>query len=289
MLKGATARRYAEAVFEIGTEQGSVERWLADLRTLAEYFGNKRLQFVLSEPKIPAQRKDQVVRDLLADKVQPEALNLALLLVERDLAPLAPAIFQAFEQRYNDYKGIAVAHVTTAIPLDDTLRAQIAAQLGRLTGKTIRLRERVDPAILGGAIARVGDTLIDGSLRRRFELLRQQIAAGELGGPDDGQLAAILGPNGGTPPFAVSPVEQPSGNGASAGSPDGRSDEGEGGSGSGGTTPPQATEMAPRGDRGNPPAHLGPKPQQPRQPQPRQPGSGSGNTGGGGRRKRRKR
>lgn len=282
MLKGATARRYAEAVFEIGKEQGSVERWLADLRTLAEYFGNKRLLFVLSEPKIAAQRKDQVVRDLLADKLQPEALNLALLLVERGLAPLAPAIFQAFEQRYNDYKGIAVAQVTTAIPLDDTLRAQIAAQLGRLTGKTIRLQERVDPAILGGAIARVGDTLIDGSLRRRFELLRQQIAAGGLGGPDDGQLAAILGPDGAIPPFAAGPSEGPGGNGASASSPGSRSGEGDGGSGSG--TPPQATETAPRGGRGDAPAHLGPKPQQ-------SPGAGgkSGNNGRGGGEGRRRR
>ncbi len=290
MLKGATARRYAEAVFEIGREQGTVERWLADLRTLAEYFGNKRLLFVLSEPKIPAPRKEQVVRDLLADKVQPEALNLALLLVERGLAPLGPAIFQAFERRYNDYKGIAVAHVTTAIPLDDTLRAQLAAQLGRLTGKSIQLQERVDPAILGGAIARVGDTLIDGSLRRRFDLLRQQIAAGNLGGPDDGQLAAILGSDGAMPPFAVTPAEEPGGNGARGGSPDG----GTGGT-EGGTTPPQATEMAPRprGERGNPPAHLGPKPQapsqsQPPQQEPRAPGSGGSGTGGG-RRKRRKR
>ena len=292
MIKGATARRYAEAVFEIGREQGTVERWLADLRTLAEYFGNKRLLFVLSEPKIPAPRKEQVVRDLLADKVQPEALNLALLLVERGLAPLGPAIFQAFERRYNDYKGIAVAQVTTAIPLDDTLRAQIAAQLGRLTGKSIQMQERVDPAILGGAIARVGDTLIDGSLLRRFELLRQQIAAGNLGGPDDGQLAAILGADGVVPPFVVTPAEEPGGDGAHGASPDGDS----GGTGGpatggteGGTTPPQATEMAarPRGGRDNPPAHLEPKPQS-APPQPRSPGSGGSGTGGG-RRKRRKR
>lgn len=296
MIKGATARRYAEAVFEIGREQGTVERWLADLRTLAEYFGNKRLLFVLSEPKIPAPRKDQVVRDLLAGKVQPEALNLALLLVERGLAPLGPAIFQAFERRYNDYKGIAVAQVTTAIPLDDTLRAQIAAQLGRLTGKSIQLQERVDPAILGGAIARVGDTLIDGSLRRRFELLRQQIAAGNLGGPDDGQLAAILGSDGAMPPFAVTPAEEPGGDGAHGSSPDGNAPEGGTGGTGGGTAPPQATEMAPRGERGNnPPAHLGPKPQpQPQAPpsppqRPRSPGTGGPGNTGGGRRKRRKR
>ena len=196
MLKGATARRYAQAVFEIGVEQGTVDRWRDDLRTLAEYFGNKRLLFVLREPKIPFQRKEQIVRDLLGTRVQPQALSLALLLVERGLADLAPAISTHFENLYNDYRGQAVAQVTTAIPLDDTLRSQIAGDLQRIMGKRIILQERVDPSILGGAIARVGDTLIDGSLRRRFALLREQIVQGGLGGPDDGTLATLMGPLG---------------------------------------------------------------------------------------------
>jgi F-type H+-transporting ATPase subunit delta len=224
VLKGSIARSYAEAVFEIATEAGTLDRWHDDLRTLAEYFGNRRLVFVLREPKIAFARKEAIVRDLLADKLQPQALNLALLLVERGLVELAPAIFTQFELRYNDYKGLAVAQVTTAIPLDNALRAQISAELGQITGKRIILQERVDPSILGGAIARVGDTLIDGSLRRRFALLRQQIASGALGGPDDSTLAAILGPDGGdgsggqggpTAPFVVGPADtgQPNGGG----------------------------------------------------------------------------
>ena len=198
MLKGATARRYAQAVFEIASESGNVDRWRQDVRTIADYLGNRRLLFVLSEPKIPATRKELMVRDLLADKVQPEALNLAFLLVERGIAEIAPRISTEFEILYNEYRGQAPAEVTTAVPLDDDLRAQIASQLQAITGKRILLRERVDPAILGGAIARVGDTLIDGSLRRRFAVLRQQIAAGAFGGPDDGSsFADIVGGDGG--------------------------------------------------------------------------------------------
>jgi F-type H+-transporting ATPase subunit delta len=178
VLKGATARRYAGAVFELAVESKAVDSWRTDLRTLAEYFGNKRLQFILREPKIPVERKEQVVRDLLADKVQPQVLALALVLVERDLVDHAPAIYAEFEKRYNDYKGQAVAQITTAIPLDDDLRAQVIGELEQITGKRILLEERVDPAILGGAIARVGDTLIDGSIKRRFGLLRDQIIRG---------------------------------------------------------------------------------------------------------------
>jgi F-type H+-transporting ATPase subunit delta len=178
VIKGATARRYAGAVFELAVESNSLDSWRTDLSTLAEYFGNKRLQFILREPKVPLERKEQIVRDLLAGKVQPQVLALALVLVERDLVDHAPAIYAEFEKRYNDYKGQAVAQITTAIPLDDELRTRVIGELQQITGKRILLEERVDPAILGGAIARVGDTLIDGSLKRRFGLLRDQIIRG---------------------------------------------------------------------------------------------------------------
>jgi F-type H+-transporting ATPase subunit delta len=200
VLKGAVARHYAQAVFELATEQGTIERWHDDLKVIAEYLGNRRLTFVLKEPNIPAKRKELIVRDLLDGKVQHEALNLALLLTERGLADLAPAIANVFEQLYNDYRGQAVAVVTTAIPLDDDLRAHITNDLRQITGKRILLQERVDPSILGGAIARVGDTLIDGSLRRRFQLLRQQILQGSFGGPEDGTDTALAGLDGGGGP-----------------------------------------------------------------------------------------
>lgn len=257
MLKGATARRYAQAVFEIGVEQGTVDRWREDLRTLAEYFGNKRLLFVLREPKIPFQRKEQIVRDLLGTRVQPQTLSLALLLIERGLADLAPAISAHFENLYNDYHGQAIAHVTTAIPLDETLRSQIAGDLQRIMGKRIILQERVDTSILGGVIARVGDTLIDGSLRRRFALLRDQIAQGGLGGPDDGTLATLMGPLGpdggtggqprtgdGSAPFVVTRATSDVTNGA-----DGSTNGGRGG-------PASSTEMERRASDA---PHLGPR------------------------------
>lgn len=253
MLKGATARRYAQAVFEIGVEQGTVDRWRDNLRTLAEYYGDRHLQFVLREPKIPFARKEQVVRDLLGGKVQTEALNLALLLVERGLVEIGPAISTQFEKLYNDYRGQAVAQVTTAIPLDEALRSQIAGDLQRITGRRIILQERVDPSILGGVVARVGDTLIDGSLRRRFALLRDQIVQGALGGPDDGTLASLMGPltpDGGTggrtgggsgsAPFVVTP---------GTGTPDGANGSGNGG-------PASSTEMARRSSDA---PHLGPR------------------------------
>jgi F-type H+-transporting ATPase subunit delta len=174
-------------VFEIGVENQSVDAWLQDVRLIAEYFSNRQLVFILGEPNIRFDRKEAIVRDLLGDKIHPEAMGLALTLVERGLASLARRIRDQFELLYNDYRGQAIAQVTSAMPLDDSSRASITRQLENLTGKHIILREQVDSALLGGVIARVGDTLIDGSVRRRLELLRRQIAqGGDTGDPLSG-------------------------------------------------------------------------------------------------------
>ncbi len=186
MSKAGVARRYAEAVFEISVEQQALDRWRADISVIAEYFGSHQLKFVLGEPNIRFERKEQIVRDLLSAKVQPEALSFALVLTERSLVGLTPRIKEAFESLYNDYKGQIPATVTTAVSLDDATRQRIVSDLQKQTGKRILLDERVDPSILGGAIVRVGDTLMDGSVKRRLAVLRDQIAQGVFSGPDDG-------------------------------------------------------------------------------------------------------
>ena len=262
MIKGATARRYAQAVFDIAVEQRQLDRWRDDVRTLAEYLGNRRLLFVLSEPKIPFERKELILRDLLAVKIQPDALGLAKLLVERGIAELAPRISQHFESLYNTYRGQAVAQITTAIPLDDDLRAQIAGELQTLTGKRILLQERVDPAILGGAVARVGDTLIDGSLRRRFTLLRQQIAAGTLGGPEDdtGFVIAPISPDDGSGGGSAPPTPESGPSSAGSGPVSGASGQPGGGSSqatSATSQPSGAPHMAPRPQQGGGPGRGG--------------------------------
>lgn len=187
MLKGPVARRYAEAVFEIGVESKSVDAWLQDVRLIAEYFTNRQLNFILSQPNIPFERKEAIVRDLLGTKIRPESMGLALTMTERGIASYAGLVRDQFELLYNNYKGQAVAQVTSAMPLDDASRASIIRQLETMTGKHIILREQVDQSLLGGVTARVGDTLIDGSVRRRLALLKRQIEqGGDMGEPLSG-------------------------------------------------------------------------------------------------------
>jgi F-type H+-transporting ATPase subunit delta len=256
MIKGAVARHYAQAVFEIGEEHGTVDRWREDVGLIAEYFGNRRLAFILKEPNIPFARKELVVRDLLSGKVQTDALGLALLLVERGLVDAAPRIRDEYERRYNDYYHQAVAEVVTAVPLDDDLRASVRADLERITGMRIMLRERVDPTILGGAIARVGDTLLDGSVRRKLTLLRQQMerGGGFFGGPSDGETIPPdldRGPGGGGAPGAPSTPGGAGGAGP-AGTPGGGTPTGPT---TNGTGPSASTRTGPRAQAS---AHLAP-------------------------------
>lgn len=184
MLSGPVARRYAEAVFEIGREDNTVDAWLSDVRLIAEYFANRQLIFVMGEPHIRIERKEAIVRDLLGDKIRPAAMGLALTLVERGLVGLAPRIARQFELLYDNYRGQAKAEVISAAPLDDASRALVTRRLEESTGKRILLTEKVDPSLIGGVMTRVGDTLVDGSVRRKLALLRRQIALGGDTGTD---------------------------------------------------------------------------------------------------------
>src|SRR5205807_8560191 len=128
-----------------------------DVRKIAELFANRKLAYLLREPKIPAQRKEKAIRQALEGKVLPSSLNLALLVVQRELVDAMPNIARELEQLVLDYKNQAVAEVTTAMQMDDVQLNLIKQALERRTGKTILMQTKVQPSILGGVIARVGD------------------------------------------------------------------------------------------------------------------------------------
>ena len=163
MLKGAIARRYAQAIFEIGRKQNTLDRTLDDVREIARLFAHRKLAYLLREPKIPVQRKETAIRQALASKVLPTSLNLALLVVQRELVDLMQNIARELEQLVLDDKNQAIAQVTTATKLDETQFTLVKKALERRTGKTILMQTKVEPDILGGVIARVGDQIIGGN------------------------------------------------------------------------------------------------------------------------------
>jgi len=185
MLKGAIGRRYAGAIFDIALKQNTVERTLDDVQEIARLYTKRTLAYLLKEPKVPAQRKESAIRQALASRVLPTSLNLALLVVQRDLVEAMPNIARELAQLVLDYKNQAVAEVTTAAPMDEQQLNGVKQALERNTGKSILMHTKVQPEILGGVIARVGDQVIDGSIRHRLAVLKQQLLTGVAVGASD--------------------------------------------------------------------------------------------------------
>mgnify|MGYP006092871343 FL=1 len=176
MPRAASPRRYAQAVFQIATESGQLDGWSDDLRTVATALENKELAGILDSPQVPAAAKIETVKTVLGDAVDPLATNLLAILATRNLANLIPGIIETFETLVDHHNGIERAEVISAAPLDHDQEAAIKAVLVKLVNKKdVRLSTGVDPNILGGLVARVGDRVIDGSLRTRLQGMRRTV------------------------------------------------------------------------------------------------------------------
>lgn len=174
----AVARRYAQAIVELAAEHNNLDQWRADLGTLTEIWRQTPIALQLDDPKRGRARRMEEARNLLQNRVNPLALNMVLLLVERGRAGLVTAIARAFERIERDRAGRVTAQVTSAIALTERQQAGLREQLGRRTGKTVDLEARVDPSILGGLVVRVGDELIDASIAGRLRRIEAQLIGG---------------------------------------------------------------------------------------------------------------
>jgi F-type H+-transporting ATPase subunit delta len=170
----AAARRYAQAAFSVALEHDEVERWAEDLDALATLTGEPRAAAFLSSDKAPAVEKRALLEAALSG-ASPRAMNLAQLLVDKRRIDLADQIRQGFHKLLDEHRGIARATVTTAIPMLEDEARTVAARLSEITEKQVIVQPQVDPGILGGLVARIGDTLIDGSVRSRLLALKRQL------------------------------------------------------------------------------------------------------------------
>ena len=176
MPAAASARRYAQAAFEIAVENGDLERWLDDLTQLADSAANADFRRTLAAPRIPFARKDAVIRESLGQAVAPLALNLMLLLTSRNLVHILPDIADRFQEMMDAHNGIARAEVVSAVPLSRERRERVADALAEMSGGEVRLTNRTDPEILGGMVIRIGDRVLDGSARTRLQNMRSELA-----------------------------------------------------------------------------------------------------------------
>jgi F-type H+-transporting ATPase subunit delta len=176
MASGA-AKRYTEAVFSIARDKGSFDQWQRDLDALAGLMDDRAAAEVLTSPKIGRADKLSLITAALQG-AQPETLNLATLLLDRGRLAIAPEMARMFRDAALAELGIVVAEVTTAAPVDKQAEAAIRQRLSSLVGKQVEVRTEVDPSIIGGIVARIGDQLIDGSVSNQLRRLRDRLEAG---------------------------------------------------------------------------------------------------------------
>jgi F-type H+-transporting ATPase subunit delta len=170
-----SVKRYAQAVFEIALESDKLKEWQSNLTKIAKLVEDEEFVGLAENPKIPFDLKAKLVQEKLG-KTNPMALNLIYLLMAKGKLKNAKQLADEYERLLNEHSGIKNAEVTTAIPLDTTERERLVQHLEAIVGKKIRLKIQIDPDILGGFVARIDDSLIDGSIRNKLEMLKKNLA-----------------------------------------------------------------------------------------------------------------
>ena len=178
--RDSAARRYAEAAFEVATRDDAVDAWRAELEAAAERLGEARVVHVLANPAIPLGQRSAAVTGLLKGIASPGLANLVQLLLKRGRIDELPRVATEFQRLDDRRQNIIHATVTSAAALTPDEVQALSARLEQSTGGRIVLATSVDAGLLGGLIVRVGDRLIDGSVRGRLERLRNQLISGAL-------------------------------------------------------------------------------------------------------------
>lgn len=174
MARLSSGKRYAQAAFKLALEKAELDSWQVSLRKIAEVSTDGKLVALLENPKLPFEAKKALLAERLG-KINPLALNLAYLLVHKGRLSIAGDISLQYDRLLDIHYGIEHVEVITALPLADEDSERISSQFGEITGHKVAIDAQVDPSIVGGIKAKIGDTLIDGSIRNRLEALRKSL------------------------------------------------------------------------------------------------------------------
>lgn len=167
---------YARALFEVARAEGTLDEVEDELfRFARSYESSDELRNALTDEQIPASRRQAIVEDLLGGKATATTIQLVSMVVGSGRGRDLPAIIDTLVARASSAKNLELAEVRTAVPLTQDQEARLAAALANATGKQVNLKVVVDPSVLGGVVATIGDTVIDGSVRTRIDQLKSRL------------------------------------------------------------------------------------------------------------------
>jgi len=171
------ARRYAQALLEIGVEGGNLDRLVDEVTAVAGAWASSHdLRNAIENPLVPHEAK-RAVMNAVCDAAAASATvkNAVAMLVDRRRARILPYLSTFLRELADARKGILRAEVTTAVALSDAYYARLQAQLEKMTGRKVAVDRKTDPAIVAGVVTRIGDRILDGSIRTRLESLRDAL------------------------------------------------------------------------------------------------------------------
>ena len=167
---------YARAMFDIARAEGNLRIVGDELFRFARALeGSDELRDALADPHLPASRRQQIVEDLLDGRAHPTTVALVSMAVAAGRGRDLPAIIDSLVEMSAAAQDKAVAEVRSAIDLDDDQKARLTDALSHATGKQVDIKVVVDPTVLGGIVATIGDIVIDGSIRHRLDQLKEQL------------------------------------------------------------------------------------------------------------------
>jgi F-type H+-transporting ATPase subunit delta len=167
---------YARALFEIARAEGTLDEVEDELfRFARSYESSDALRNALTDEQIPAAKRQAIVEDLLGGKATSTTTQLVSMVIGSGRGRDLPAIVDKLVARASSSKNLEVAEVRTAVPLTADQTTRLAAALVNATGKQVNLKVVVDPSVIGGIVATVGDTVIDGSVRTRIDQLKSRL------------------------------------------------------------------------------------------------------------------
>jgi F-type H+-transporting ATPase subunit delta len=171
------ARRYAEAAFQMGRADDTLDAWERDLAAVEELLAHAELRRMIEHPVVPFAAKERLLRSVAGNSVGAEALSLVLLMIRRGRPRAIGRMIAHFTELLRGERGIVLAEVRTVLELEPEQRAAVSERLALLTGERVEMNEVVDESLIGGIAVRIGDRLYDASVRSRLERLRARLTA----------------------------------------------------------------------------------------------------------------
>ena len=183
MLANQLAVKYAQAIYELAADKGMLDAVEKELRLVESTIDSySDLATLMYHPRVLSQVKKETISKVFGQDVADFVLKFLLLLVDKRRETVLPEIIREYIKMANEARGIVEAEVITAMPLVETQQAALASKLSLVTGKKVVISTQIDKTIIGGIIVKIGDKLIDGSVVRQLETLKNALLNNEATG-----------------------------------------------------------------------------------------------------------